>query len=332
MWFDLLEEKQASQMASTLADYDHAADWGMRIISSQDPKYDPSGYHFGSVWPLFTGWASVGEYKSHRGTAAYANLQANAQLALDGSLGHVTEVLSGDNYVGLSTSSPHQIWSSAMVVSPLLRGMMGLEVSAPEHRLTFSPHVPAGWQQFTVENVRVGAAALDLSYEQSAEQNLLRSRRHGSGTVELIFSPAISLITDVTGVEVNNRTAKFQLQPSATDRHVQIRIPLSSEETAVRIVLRNSFGLENPVKLPELGEKSSALKIVSETWAGNRLSLQLSGIAAKTYEVLLYGGAKIASVDGAEVVESAAGRRLRVQFPAGEGYVKKSVSLAFARK
>jgi glycogen debranching enzyme len=332
MWFNVLEADKSNQMINTLADYDHAADWGMRIISSQDQKYDPAGYHFGSVWPLFTGWASVGEYKSHRATAAYANLQANAQLALDGSLGHVTEVLSGDNYVGLSTSSPHQIWSSAMVVSPVLRGLMGLEVSAPEHRLTFSPHVPAGWQQFTMENVRVGAAALDLSYEQSAEQILLRARRQGSGTIELMFSPAISPVTEVVSVEVNNRTAKFQLQPSAVDRHVQIRIPLSSVETAVRVNLRNSFGLETPVNLPELGEKSSALKIVSETWAGNRLSLQLSGIAAKTYEVLLYGGAKIASVDGAEVVEDTVSRRLRVKFPAGEGYVKKTVSLAFARK
>src|SRR3984885_8425815 len=69
------------------------------------------GYHYGSVWPLFTGWASVGEYRYHREFPAYSNLRANALLALDGSLGHVTEVLSGDYYQPLSTSSPHQIWS-----------------------------------------------------------------------------------------------------------------------------------------------------------------------------------------------------------------------------
>jgi glycogen debranching enzyme len=332
MWFGLLDADKSNQMINTLANYDHAADWGLRIISSEDPKYDPSGYHFGSVWPLFTGWASVGEYKSHRASAAYANLQANAQLALDDSLGHVTEVLSGDNYVGLSTSSPHQIWSSAMVVSPLLHGLMGLEVSAPEHRLTFAPHVPASWQQFTMENVHVGAAVLDLSYEQSAEQILLRAHHSGSGTVELAFSPAISPISEVTAVQVNNRAARFQLQPTATDRHVQIRIPLASDETTVRIGLRNSFGFENPLKLPALGEKSSALKVVSESWNGNRLTLQLAGIAGRTYELPLFGSARITSTDAAELVETGAGRRLRVRFPPGEGYVKKSVSLVFAAK
>src|SRR6266480_654693 len=112
------------------------------IWSSQDPRYNPGGYHFGSVWPLFTGWASVGEYRYHRALPAYLNLRANALQALDGSLGHVTEVLSGDYYQGISTSSPHQIWSAAMVVSPILRGMLGLEANAISHNLVFAPHIP----------------------------------------------------------------------------------------------------------------------------------------------------------------------------------------------
>jgi len=332
MWFDLLEEKQASQMINTLADYDHAADWGMRIISSEDPKYDPSGYHFGSVWPLFTGWASVGEYKVHRATPGYANLQANAQLALDGSLGHVTEVLSGDNFVGLSTSSPHQIWSSAMVVSPLLRGLMGLEVSAPARQVTFAPHVPVGWKQFAVENVRVGETALDLSYEQSAEQILLRVRRSSGGPATVIFSPAVSPITEVASVEINNRPAKFELVATTDDRHVYTRAAVSSGETVVRIKLRDSFGLENPVTLPGLGERSRSLKITAETWNANRLTLQLSGIAGRSYELPLYGSAKIVSADGATIEETTEGRRLRVQFPAAtEGsYGKKTVIIQFA--
>src|SRR5271168_36264 len=98
MWFDLLDENKAAQTIDVLADADHQTDWGMRILSSRDPRYNPSGYHFGSVWPLFTGWAAVGEYRYHRALPAYENLRANALLALDGSPGHVTEVLSGDFY------------------------------------------------------------------------------------------------------------------------------------------------------------------------------------------------------------------------------------------
>src|SRR5205814_6393770 len=126
MWMEVLDEEKADSTISQLADFDHSTDWGMRIISSENPFFDPTGYHFGSVWPLFTGWATVGEYRYHRALPAYANLRANSLLALDGSLGHVTEVLSGDHYQPISTSSPHQIWSAPMAVSPILRGMLGL--------------------------------------------------------------------------------------------------------------------------------------------------------------------------------------------------------------
>src|SRR5256885_5800261 len=141
----------------------------MRIISARDPKYNPGGYHFGSVWPLFTGWASVGEYRYHRALPAYSNLRANALLALDGSLGHVTEVLSGDYYQPVSTSSPHQIWSAAMVVSPLLRGMLGLSADAKAATLTFAPHLPADWNSLGINNVRVSENKLELTFTRTGE-------------------------------------------------------------------------------------------------------------------------------------------------------------------
>src|SRR6201999_2678615 len=163
MWFGLLDEHNAAATITQLANSDHQSDWGMRIISNRASRFSGGGYHFGSVWPLFTGWASVGEYRYHRAIPAYENLRANALLALDGSLGHVTEVLSGDVYQPLSTSSPHQIWSAAMVVSPILRGMFGLSSGAASGTIAFAPHVPANWNAFAIRGVRAGPAHVDFS-------------------------------------------------------------------------------------------------------------------------------------------------------------------------
>ena len=148
MWFGLLDEEKAAEMITQLSDSNHQADWGMRIISGRATRYSGGGYHYGSVWPLFTGWASVGEYRYHHEHPAYANLRANALLALDGSPGHVTEVLSGDYYQGLSTSSPHQIWSAAMVVAPVLRGMLGLSTDAQNATLTLGAALARGLARF----------------------------------------------------------------------------------------------------------------------------------------------------------------------------------------
>jgi len=38
MWFDLLDQDKAQRMLNLLAGPDHETDWGMRIISSQEPK------------------------------------------------------------------------------------------------------------------------------------------------------------------------------------------------------------------------------------------------------------------------------------------------------
>src|SRR6266436_2051086 len=65
-WFGLLRDEKALPMISELAGADHEPDWGMRIISSEATRYSGGGYHYGAVWPLFTGWASVGEYRYHR--------------------------------------------------------------------------------------------------------------------------------------------------------------------------------------------------------------------------------------------------------------------------
>ena len=185
----------------------------MRIISSRAAKYSAGGYHFGSVWPLFTGWASVGEYRYHRALPGFPNLMANSQLALDGSLGHVTEVLSGDYYQPLSTSSPHQIWSAAMVISPLLRGLFGLEADAgARQRLTFAPHVPADWTWFTLDHLRVGAASLRVAYHKTTSEITLEVTRVGNGDCSLEFSPAVSLRAQIAGVELNGRRVPFQMQ------------------------------------------------------------------------------------------------------------------------
>ena len=75
-------------------------------------------------------------------------------LGVDGALGHFSEVLSGDYNQSFSTSSPHQIWSAAMVVSPILRGMFGLQTDAEKHQIHSTPHVPADWTSFAIRNVQ----------------------------------------------------------------------------------------------------------------------------------------------------------------------------------
>ncbi|MGA8529398.1 MAG: hypothetical protein WB622_06770, partial [Acidobacteriaceae bacterium] len=219
MWFGLLDADKNQSMIDRIAGPDFETDWGARIISSHDPKYLPGQYHDGSVWPLFTGWASLGEYRYHRAHAGYTSLLANADLASTGSLGHVTEVLSGNYFQNLSTATPDQTWSAAMVVEPLMRGLFGLDADAATHTLTFAPHVPAGWTAFTIRNVRVGSSQLDLSWSRTTDAIRLDVTRRVGDTCDLDFAPALSLRAQVRRVLLDGRPVRYRVETNSIDQH-----------------------------------------------------------------------------------------------------------------
>ena len=161
--------KSASPMLSRWASSEFSADWGTRDISERTPFYDPISYHQGSIWPLFTGWVSLAEYRAGRSLSAYAHLMQNVNLTWAQDLGAVTELLSGEFFQPLGRSSSHQLWSSAMVISPLLRGLFGLSWDAPHHRLDVQPHLPADWEHAVLHNVPLGAEHVDVTYRRTPD-------------------------------------------------------------------------------------------------------------------------------------------------------------------
>jgi hypothetical protein len=302
MWFHLLDENHAQGMIREIAGPDHQVDWGMRILSSHNPKYDPSGYHFGSVWPLFTGWAAVGEYNYHRALPAYSNLRANALLTFDGSLGHVAEVLSGDYYQTLSTASPNQVWSAAMTANSLLSGLMGLKTDAASCHVVFAPHVPAEWDSFSIDHLSVGSASIGFSYRRTADMIGVEIRSDGPKACTVEFSPAVSLRAKVKQVRLNGRVLPFHMNPNSTDQHVTINAQIQSGASKIEIDIRDNFELSYTSTLPALGTESRGLRVLSESWSPMRdkLTLQLSGASEGDYELSAQNVHELVSVEGAQ--------------------------------
>jgi glycogen debranching enzyme len=332
MWFGLPDAAHAEEMITRLADADHETDWGMRIISSHSRLYDGSGYHFGAVWPLFTGWASVGEYRYHRELPAYSNLRANALMAVDGSLGHFTEVLSGDYYQGFSTSSPHQIWSAAMVVSPMLRGLFGLQTDAANHQITLTPHVPADWTSFALRNVHMDLVNVDFRYRKTQDSITLETTRTGTGDCWVEFSPAFSLRTEVVAVEMNGRPLPFKIQPNGEDQHLSVRFPVYGGPNSVVIRVKNDFGLILANELPVLGSTSRGLRVISDYWnsARNQLTVEVSGVPGMDYELGVWNPGQISALRGAVLTKQG---NIRIEMPAEkEGdYVHHTVVIHFGK-
>ena len=169
MWWRTLDPARADHELDHIGSAAMATDWGQRILSDRSLLYDPLSYHYGSVWPLFTGWASVAAYRYGRPHVGYQALLANALLSESGALGYITELLSGDFNAPFGRSSHHQIWSEAMVVSPLVRGLLGIETPDAGGQLRIAPQLPADWTSASARGVLSGGSRVDIDMSRTPQ-------------------------------------------------------------------------------------------------------------------------------------------------------------------
>ena len=291
-WGGSYHLNRASNMLSRWASAEFSADWGTRDISDQTAFYDPISYHQGSIWPLFTGWVTLAEYRAHRPLSAYAHLMQNVNLTWDQDLGAITELLSGQFYQPLGRSSSHQLWSSAMVITPLIRGLFGLDWNAGTSTLKVAPNLPADWRGAKITNVALGDKLIDLDFEKSGDKLLVHAMSEGA--------LPLCLTTD------DPNQALCRSKPSSS-HSLSITLP------PVELVI--------PTEPPAQGAVTSALKVVSEEQSVNSQTFVLAAPAHTTANLPVQLHKLKMEVHGA----SLNGSILRVEFPTGSGYQERSV-------
>jgi hypothetical protein len=183
--------------------------------------------------------------------------------------------------------------------------MFGLQFSAQAHALTFAPHIPANWKEFSIRNLAAGAETVDLRFSRSSDSMVLVAERKGDTEVRMAFHPAVSPRAEMLGATLNGRNVPFHLEAHDNDQHVIVDVNLAAGTNSLKIRLRNDFAITYAGHLPALGNTSQGLRIVSEAWTASRdsLTLEMQGIAGKTYALSVWGKDQIKSVDGARFAE-----------------------------
>jgi glycogen debranching enzyme len=296
-WDGSYQLQHAQPMFSRWAAQEFSTDWGTRDLSPTVSFYDPISYHQGTVWPLYTGWVAVSEYRNGRSLSGYAHLMQNADLTWAQDPGAVTELLSGQFFAPLGRSTSHQLWSSAMVISPVLRGLFGLEWNAAANKLTVTPSLPAQWDKAALQHVPFAAGELDLEM-----------KRDGSILTVQATGPAASPIT------LASRT------PGAKAKGNLLEIPLPAVEV----------GIDHA--LPAPGATTQQMKVIDEQSSRDSLTLTLSAPANSHQTILLRVNdphAKLQSEGAQAPTGNSSLRPVPVDFGAGEGYVEKTVKFTW---
>lgn len=274
-----------------------STDWGIRDVAEDDPVYDPISYHQGSVWPLFTGWASLADYRSGRPLSGYAHLMQNADQTTTQDLGGVTELLSGAFFIPFGRSTSHQLWSSSMVITSALRGLFGIRIDAATNTIYLDPHLPADWPAATIKQLHVGDSTCTLTLTRQGQQ-LKAHLETTSGKPALL---------------------KAELKTALATADT-LSFPLPAVEVAI------------PHSLPPQGSRTAQLKVLSQTEDTHSLTLELEGNSGPVdLSVRLNRPALNLKATGATLgsIRPDGLQNLTVNFPSGTGYQQQTVKLTW---
>ncbi|GAA2221021.1 hypothetical protein GCM10010429_55160 [Micromonospora olivasterospora] len=146
LWSGTVDEEKAPQLVQHLMGKRLFNGWGVRSLAEGEARYNPIGYHVGTVWPFDNSVIAWGlrRYCFDAEAAAIAEGMFTAAKYFNGRL---PEAFAGydrslTNYpVEYPTACSPQAWSTGAPLL-LLRTMLGMEPR--DARLTFAPVLPAG--------------------------------------------------------------------------------------------------------------------------------------------------------------------------------------------
>jgi hypothetical protein len=344
LWFETMTAERAQSQIDHLGSGQMATDWGARIISNRSKLYDPLSYHYGSVWPLFTGWASVGAYRYGRPHVGYQALMATALLTYTSALGYVTELLSGDFNAPFGRSSHHQIWSEAMVITPAMRGLLGISVNAGGRELRFAPQLPADWNRVEARNVAAGNNRLDFKLERGTGKLAVRITRRIRPTsnksngqdsaTRITIAPAFPLDARVRSVKVQGRAIKFASKSIGDVQRAEVTVDANQEMFEVIYTYDEGTDVFADQEIPAPGAPSKGLRILRSRADQAGLHLVLEGISGRSYALSVRTPHQLGEVSGAKFEPGASSAtRLLLAFDGpADTYVRRQLTIPLQRK
>jgi hypothetical protein len=272
-------------MLAQIAGGDITTDWGVRTLDRNHRLYDPLHYNNGAVWPFVTGFAAWAHYQTRRGWAGFDLLQDIARTGDDFALGVQPELMSAAFYDPLDTAMPDQFFSTSMLVSPLLRGLIGFRAEAARCRVTLSPQLPADWDRLSVRRLATGCGKLDVAIRREADRLLIDFRRSElGGPLAVALEPSLPLGATITAVSVNGKTTEYRTLRTPHDVSPSFEVILT-DSAQVEIRYRGGAELVPQRTRPKPGDPSRGLRLLDWRDDGGRFVVTVEGSGEQQFRV-----------------------------------------------
>ncbi|WBQ02031.1 amylo-alpha-1,6-glucosidase [Kribbella sp. CA-293567] len=164
----LLDESEEAAVARQLAGPDLDSGFGLRTLSKAMTRFNPLGYHTGSVWPHDTAMTVQGLYAA--GHAATATSYVRGLVDAAEVFGYrLPELYGGAGSEEESRPTPYplscrpQAWAAASAIAVVIAAL-GIEPDVPAGTLSISPAEDFAWRRIELHGIRIGDHELTVAF------------------------------------------------------------------------------------------------------------------------------------------------------------------------
>jgi glycogen debranching enzyme len=328
----IFSAKQEEQLLDQIASAKFQTDWGTRGIGSDSAIYAPWSYATGSIFAIHSTQSAQTFWQAHRPQVAWSIFRAIVPWATLDAPGHIHEVLAGNYFRPQTESVPEQTWSSAGLLDAAVRGLFGIEVRAAQDSLVLHPHMPAEWDEMSVENIRLPHATLSFTMRHDPGSVDLDLRNSGD-PAEVEFSPEIPLGADVVEAQCAGAKLTAVVTSQAQDTHSQLKFMAARGESHCHLRLAGGVSIVLPAPAAQIGDASTGIKLTRLHLQGRDLALEADVHTRGVDHFRLQSPWKIKSIRGA-TFKAVPNSAYEVQLPQrssqqADGYANARVDVVF---
>ncbi|WP_165779877.1 amylo-alpha-1,6-glucosidase [Mesorhizobium sanjuanii] len=175
LWTGIADEDKARRSVARMMRDDMFSGWGVRTLSTVERRYNPVGYHLGTVWPHDNALLAAGCRAYGEDAAALRIFTAIAEAASHFRHQRLPEAMAGfrrEDFqapVHYPVACHPQAWAAGTV--PFLAiTLLGLEPDAFGGKLRIvRPRLPDFVNHIELHGLRVGGGSVDLKFRRTAE-------------------------------------------------------------------------------------------------------------------------------------------------------------------
>jgi glycogen debranching enzyme len=192
LWCGIVPPDRAKRLADRLMHPDIFTGWGIRTLATGEVRYNPMGYHVGSVWPHDNALFAYGLKRCGEEQKLQAIISGFFESARHFPDLRVPELFCGYDRaqyripVRYPVACSPQAWSAGASLL-FLRAMLGIQPMAPRNELwIIRPELPEWLRTLTVQRVVVGNSRVDLRYQRQGQHTFTEILRV-DGDVRVVF-------------------------------------------------------------------------------------------------------------------------------------------------